>query len=125
MERHMTDWRYPFAETGLNYISAKARQINDLAALLGVPPPAVAGANANYIAANGFAITPRTMYVAHVIGPQRAVDLFRTGSTGSPDIPSPDAAMGDQVRAWARALRGVAPMRRSALCSPRRKISPG
>jgi hypothetical protein len=44
-----------------------------------------------------------------VIGPQRAVELFRTGSTGSPDIPSPDAAMGDQVRAWARTLRGVGP----------------
>ncbi|MBV9429125.1 MAG: hypothetical protein JO084_15515 [Bradyrhizobiaceae bacterium] len=69
----------------------------------GLPPQVVA--NANYLSANGFAITPRSMYVAHVIGPQRAVDLFRTGSTGSPDIPSPDAATGDQVRAWVRALR--------------------
>src|SRR5262245_55162909 len=39
----MTDWRYPFNEKGLNYISAKAKQINDLAALLGVPPPGIAG----------------------------------------------------------------------------------
>jgi hypothetical protein len=68
-----------------------------------LPPQVVA--NANYLTANGFAITPRTMYVAHVIGPQRAVDLFRTGATGSPDVPSPDAAMGDQVRGWVRALR--------------------
>jgi len=64
-------------------------------------------ANGDYLTANGFAITPRTMYVAHVIGPQRAVDLFRrTGSTASPDVPSPDAATGEQMRAWARALRG-------------------
>jgi hypothetical protein len=69
-----------------------------------LPPQVVA--NANYLAANGYEITPRTMYVAHVIGPQRAVDLFRTGATGSPDVPSPDAATGDQMRAWARALRG-------------------
>jgi hypothetical protein len=68
-----------------------------------LPPQVVA--NANYLTANGFAITPRTMYVAHVIGPQRAVDLFRTGATGSPDVPSPDAAMGDQVRGWVRTLR--------------------
>ena len=68
-----------------------------------LPPQVVA--NANYLKANGFAITPRTMYVAHVIGPQRAVDLFRTGATGSPDVPSPDAAMGDQVRGWVRTLR--------------------
>lgn len=68
-----------------------------------LPPQVVA--NANYLKANGFAITPRTMYVAHVIGPQRAVALFRTGATGSPDVPSPDAAMGDQVRGWVRTLR--------------------
>ena len=68
-----------------------------------LPPQVVA--NANYLKANGYAITPRTMYVAHVIGPQRAVDLFRTGVTGSPDVPSPDAAMGDQVRGWVRTLR--------------------
>jgi hypothetical protein len=68
-----------------------------------LPPQVVA--NADYLTANGFAITPRTMYVAHVIGPQRAVDLFRTGATGSPDVPSPDAAMGDQVRGWVRTLR--------------------
>jgi hypothetical protein len=68
-----------------------------------LPPQVVA--NANYLQANGFAITPRTMYVAHVIGPQRAVALFRTGATGSPDVPSPDAAMGDQVRGWVRTLR--------------------
>jgi hypothetical protein len=70
----------------------------------GTLPPQVV-ANADYLKANGFAITPRTMYVAHVIGPQRAVDLFRTGATGSPDVPSPDAAMGDQVRGWVRTLR--------------------
>jgi hypothetical protein len=60
----------------------------------------------NYLRANGFEITPRTMYVSHVLGPQAAVDLFkRTGSTSSPAVPSPDAATGDQMRAWARALR--------------------
>jgi hypothetical protein len=70
-----------------------------------LPPQVVA--NGNYLRANGFEITPRTMYVAHVIGPERAVDLFRrTGSTASPDVPSPDAATGEQMRAWARALRG-------------------
>lgn len=76
------------------------------ATLSGLPPQVVA--NGNYLTANGFAITPRTMYVAHVIGPQRAVELFRTGSTGSPEVPSPDAATGEQMRAWARALRGAA-----------------
>ena len=71
------------------------------------PLPQQVVANGDYLTANGFAITPRTMYVAHVIGPQRAVDLFRrTGSTASPDVPSPDAATGEQMRAWARALRG-------------------
>jgi hypothetical protein len=69
-----------------------------------LPPQVVA--NGNYLTANGFAITPRTMYVAHVLGPQRAVELFRTGTTASPDVPSPDAATGDQMGAWARALRG-------------------
>jgi hypothetical protein len=70
-----------------------------------LPPQVVA--NGNYLRANGFEITPRTMYVTHVLGPERAVDLFRTGSTGSPpEVPSPDAATGEQMRAWARALRG-------------------
>jgi hypothetical protein len=56
--------------------------------------------------ANGYEITPRTMYVSHVLGPQAAVDLFkRTGSTSSDAVPSPDAATGDQMRAWARQLR--------------------
>jgi hypothetical protein len=51
-------------------------------------------------------ITPRTMYVSHVLGPQAAIDLFkRTGSTSSDAVPSPDAATGDQMRAWARQLR--------------------
>ncbi|MBV8755387.1 MAG: hypothetical protein JO328_21245 [Hyphomicrobiales bacterium] len=60
----------------------------------------------NYLRANGFEITPRTMYVSHVLGPQAAVDLFkRTGLTSSPLVPSPDAATGDQMRAWARTLR--------------------
>jgi hypothetical protein len=60
----------------------------------------------NYVRANGYEITPRTMYVSHVLGPPAAVDLFkRTGSTASPAVPSPDAATGDQMRAWVRALR--------------------
>jgi hypothetical protein len=61
----------------------------------------------NTLRANGYEITPRTMYLAHVLGPQGAVDLIkRTGSTGSPpEVPSPDAATGDQMRAWVRALR--------------------
>jgi hypothetical protein len=60
----------------------------------------------NLLRANGYEITPRTMYLAHVLGPQAAVDLInRTGSTSSPLVPSPDAATGDQMRAWVRALR--------------------
>jgi hypothetical protein len=60
----------------------------------------------NLLRANGIAITPRTVYVSHVLGPQAAVDLIkRTGSTTSPAVPSPDAATGDQMRAWVRALR--------------------
>jgi hypothetical protein len=60
----------------------------------------------NLLRANGYQITPRTMYLAHVLGPQAAVDLInRTGSTSSPAVPSPDAATGDQMRAWVRALR--------------------
>jgi hypothetical protein len=60
----------------------------------------------NLLRANGYEITPRTMYVSHVLGPQAAVDLFkRTGSTASDAVPSPDAATGDQMRAWARQLR--------------------
>jgi hypothetical protein len=60
----------------------------------------------NLLRANGYEITPRTMYLAHVLGPQAAVDLInRTGSTASPAVPSPDAATGDQMRAWVRALR--------------------
>ena len=58
------------------------------------------------------------MYLTHVLGPQGAVDLMkRTGSTGAPpEVPSPDAATGDQMRAWVRALRlepaaaGITPM---------------
>jgi hypothetical protein len=60
----------------------------------------------NLLRANGYEITPRTMYLAHVLGPQAAVDLIkRTGSTYSPAVPSADAATGDQMRAWVRALR--------------------
>jgi hypothetical protein len=60
----------------------------------------------NYLRANGIEITPRTMYVANVLGPQGAVDLFkRTGSTSSDAVPSPDAATGQQMRACARQLR--------------------
>ncbi len=60
----------------------------------------------NLLRANGIEITPRTMYVSHVLGPQAAVDLIkRTGSTTSPAVPSADAATGDQMRAWVRALR--------------------
>lgn len=60
----------------------------------------------NLLRANGYEITPRTMYVSHVLGPQAAVDLFkRTGSTSSDAVPSPDAATGDQMRAWVRQLR--------------------
>jgi hypothetical protein len=75
-----------------------------------LPPQVVA--TGRYLRTNGYEITPRTMYVAHVLGPERAVDLFRrTGSTGSPpEVPSPDAATGDQMRAWVRALRGTAGM---------------
>jgi hypothetical protein len=59
-----------------------------------------------YLRANGIEITPRTMYVANVLGPRSAVDLFkRTGSTSSDAVPSPDAATGQQMRAWARQLR--------------------
>jgi hypothetical protein len=72
----------------------------------GVPPHVIA--NGNYLSANGFAITPRSLYVANVLGPQRAVDLFRTGSTSSPDVPSPEAETGRQTLAWVQALRGVA-----------------
>jgi hypothetical protein len=67
----------------------------------------------NYLRANGIEITPRSMYVASVLGPQRAVDLFnRTGSTSSDEVPPADAASGDQMRAWVRQLRlgpGAAP----------------
>jgi len=61
----------------------------------------------NLLRVNGYEITPRTMYLAHVLGAQGAVDLMkRTGSTGSPpEVPSPDAATGDRMRAWVRASR--------------------
>lgn len=84
----------------------------------------------NYLRANGYEITPRSMYVSHVLGPQAAVDLFkRTGSTSSDAVPSPDAATGDQMRAWARQLRlgpsagagaigGMAPMSDVGLATP-------
>lgn len=82
----------------------------------------------NTLRTNGYEITPRTMYLAHVLGPQGAVDLMkRTGSTGSPpQVPSPDAATGDQMLAWVRALRlgpaaaGIAPMAPAA--SPTRAV---
>lgn len=68
-------------------------------------PPHVLEAG-NLLRAAGYEITPRTMYLAHVLGPQAAVDLIkRTGSTYSPAVPSADAATGDQMRAWVRALR--------------------
>src|SRR5262249_39174163 len=68
-------------------------------------------------------ITPRTMYLAHVLGARGAVDLMkRTGSTGAPpEVPSPDAATGDQMRAWVRALRLGAPRPAGA---PRRFAAP-
>jgi hypothetical protein len=60
----------------------------------------------NYLRANGIEITPRSMYVANFLGPQRAVDLIkRTGSTSSDAVPSPDATTGRQMLAWVRQLR--------------------
>jgi hypothetical protein len=38
-----TEWRYPFDDSGLNYLSSKAKQINDIATLFGVPAPGLAG----------------------------------------------------------------------------------
>ena len=76
----------------------------DAAGRFGLPQHVIDAGN--YLRANGYEITPRTMYVSHVLGPQAAVDLFkRTGSTASPAVPSPDQATGDQMRAWVRALR--------------------
>jgi hypothetical protein len=80
----------------------------------------------NLLRANGYEITPRTMYLTHVLGPQGAVDLMkRTGSTGAPpEVPSPDAATGDQMRGWVRALRlgpaaaGLVPMARALSPTP-------
>jgi len=73
-------------------------------------PPQVA-ATGDYFRANGIPIVPRTVYMAHVIGPERTVDVIRrTGSTSSPDVPSADAATGRQVLAWVRALRGLPPL---------------
>jgi hypothetical protein len=69
------------------------------------PPQHVIDAG-SLLRANGYEITPRTMYLAHVLGPQGAVDLIkRTGSTSSDAVPSPDAATGRQMLAWMRALR--------------------
>lgn len=60
----------------------------------------------NYLRANGIEITPRSMYVANVLGPRGAVDLIkRTGSTSSDAVPSPDAVTGRQMLTWARQLR--------------------
>jgi hypothetical protein len=60
----------------------------------------------NHLRANGIEITPRTVYLANVLGPQGAVDLIkRTGSTSSDAVPSPDAATGRQILAWTRQLR--------------------
>jgi hypothetical protein len=74
------------------------------ASALGLPQHVID--TGNYLRANGIEITPRTMYVANVLGPKGAVDLFkRTGSTSSDAVPSPDAATGQQMRAWARQLR--------------------
>jgi hypothetical protein len=80
----------------------------------------------NTLRTNGYEITPRTMYLTHVLGAQGAVDLMkRTGSTGGPpEVPSPDAATGDQMRAWVRALRlgpaaaRIAPMAPAASPTP-------
>ena len=90
----------------------------------GLPPHVIDAGN--LLRANSYEITPRTMYLAHVLGPQGAVDLMkRTGSTGAPpEVPSPDAATGDQMRAWVRALRlgpaaaGIAPMAPAAGTTP-------
>jgi hypothetical protein len=79
----------------------------------------------NTLRANGYEITPRTMYLTHVLGPQGAVDLMkRTGSTGAPpEVPNADVATGDQMRAWVRALRlgpaaaGIAPLAPAGLSS--------
>jgi hypothetical protein len=68
----------------------------------------------NYLRANGIEITPRSMYVANFLGPQRAVDLIkRTGAPSSDAVPSPDAATGRQMLAWARQLR-LGPAARAA-----------
>jgi len=70
----------------------------------GLPPHVIE--TGNLLRANGIEITPRTMYVSQVLGPQAAVDLIkRTGSTSSDAVPSADRATGDQMREWVRALR--------------------
>jgi hypothetical protein len=66
----------------------------------------------NYLRASGFEITPRSMYVASVLGPQRAVDLFnRSGSTSSDEVPSAAAATGRQAGALLGAGAATGPRR--------------
>ena len=74
----------------------------------GVPAHVVA--NASYLGANGVAITPRTLFVANAVGPQRAVDLIRRAlsTSSSQGLPLPDADSNRQAQAWVRALRGAA-----------------
>lgn len=83
---------------------AQSNGLQQAAPPSGLPPHVIEAGN--LLRANGYEITPRTMYLAHVLGPQAAVDLInRTGSTASPAVPSADRATGDQMRAWVRALR--------------------
>ena len=60
----------------------------------------------NLLRANRIAITPLTMYVSQVLGPQAMVDLVkRTRSMASAAVPPLDQATADQMGTWARQLR--------------------
>src|SRR5262249_42613319 len=83
---------------------SRTYQPGTLAASPGLPQHVIDAGH--LLRAHGYQIQPRTNCPPPVLGPQAAVDLInRTGSTASPAVPSPDAATGDQMRAWVRALR--------------------
>jgi hypothetical protein len=94
-----------FSGGGQQQIAGQAGGSREAPSAYGLPQHVIDAGNT--LRTNGYEITPRTMYLAHLLGPQGAVDLIkRSGSTGSPpEVPSPDAATADQMRAWVRALR--------------------
>jgi hypothetical protein len=90
---HMPEYRYAYDPRDLNYIAAKAKPINDTAALLGVPAPGLAGGIVREMALEQFQYPKDLLRVA-------GKPVKKLLTSNEPDWASPDFSMVGGVNFW-------------------------